>query len=79
MQVLNTQRLKFPSLAPVKDLRQDEQIKVLILYDGSENSDVALDDLSRAGLPHGVKALALVTDVCLPSSPEDINKAVADR
>jgi len=79
VQVLNTQRLKFPSLAPLKDLRQDEKIKVLIVYDGSENSDVALDDLSRAGLPRGVEALALVTDVCLPSSPEDINRAVAER
>jgi nucleotide-binding universal stress UspA family protein len=79
VQVLNTQKLKFPSLAPLKDLRQDEKVKVLIVYDGSENSDVALDDLSRAGLPHGVEALALVTDVCLPSSPEDINRAVADR
>ncbi len=79
MQVLNTQRLKVPSLAPLEDLRQDEKIKVLIVYDGSENSDVALDDLSRAGLPHGVEALALVTDVCLPSSPEEINRAVADR
>ena len=79
MQVLNTQRLKFPSLAPLKDLRHDEKIKVLIVYDGSENSFIALDDLSRAGLPHGVEVLALVTDVCLPSSPEDINRAVADR
>jgi nucleotide-binding universal stress UspA family protein len=79
VQVLNIKRLKFPSLAQLKDLRQDEKIKVLIVYDGSENSDVALDDLSRAGLPHGVEALALVTDVCLPSSPEDINRAVAER
>jgi nucleotide-binding universal stress UspA family protein len=79
MQVLNTQRLKVPSLAPLKDLRPEEKIKVLIVYDGSKNSDVALDDLSRAGLPDGVEALALVTDVCLASSPEDINRAVADR
>src|SRR6185312_892517 len=62
-----------------KDLRQDEKIKVLIVYDGSENSEVALDDISRAGLPRGVEALALVTDVCLPSSPEEINRAVTDR
>jgi len=60
-------------------LRPDKKIKVLIVYDGSENSDVALDDLSRAGLPRGVEALALVTDACLPSSPEEINRAVADR
>lgn len=79
MQVLNTQRFNVPSLAPLKDVREDEKVKVLIVCDGSENSDVALDDLSRAGLPHGVEALALVTGVCLTSSPEDISRAVADR
>jgi nucleotide-binding universal stress UspA family protein len=79
VQVFNTQRLKFPSLAAQRDLRPEKKIKVLIVYDGSENSDVALDDLNRAGLPHGVEALALVTDVCLPSSPEEIDRAVAER
>jgi nucleotide-binding universal stress UspA family protein len=79
MQLLKTENSKRPSLVSVKDLHQDEKIKVLIVYDGSENAEVALDDLSRAGLPHGVEALALITDVFLPSSPEDINRAVAER
>ena len=79
MQLLRTENFKRPSLASLKDLHRDEKIKILIVYDGSENAEVALDDLSRAGLPHGVEALALVTDVCLPSSPEDINRAVAER
>jgi nucleotide-binding universal stress UspA family protein len=79
MQLLKTENFKRPSLASLKGLHQDEKIKVLIVYDGSENSEAALDDLSRAGLPGGVEALAVVTDVCLPSSPEDISRAVADR
>ena len=79
MQLLKTENFKRPSLASLKDLHQDEKIKVLIVYDGSENSDVALDDLSRAGVPGGVEALVVVTDVCLPSSPEDISRIVADR
>lgn len=79
MQLLKTENFKRPSLASIKDLHQDERIKVLIVYDGSENAEAALDDLSRAGLPDGVEALAVVTDVCLPSSPEDISRTVADR
>jgi nucleotide-binding universal stress UspA family protein len=79
MQLLKTENLKRPSLVSIKDLHQDEKIKVLIVYDGSENAEAALDDLSRAGLPGGVEALAVVTDVCLPSSPEDISRTVADR
>ena len=79
MQLLKTENFKHSSLAPLKDLRVDQKIKVLIVYDGSENAEIALDDLKRAGLPRGAEALALVTDVCLPSSPEDINRAVADR
>jgi nucleotide-binding universal stress UspA family protein len=79
MQLLKTENFKRPSLASLKDLHQDEKIKVLIVYDGSENSEAALDDLSRAGLPGGVEALVVVTDVCLPSSPEDISRTVADR
>src|ERR1043165_5977304 len=79
MQLLKTENLKRPSLVSIKDLHQDEKIKVLIVYDGSENAEAALDDLSRAGLPGGVEALVVVTDVCLPSSPEDISRTVADR
>jgi len=79
MQLVKTENFKRPSLSPLKDLRLDKKMKVLIVYDGSENAEIALDDLNRAGLPRGVQTLALVTDVCLPSSPEDINRAVADR
>ena len=79
MQLLKTENFKRPSLASLKDLRQDEKIKILIVYDGSENAEVALDDLSKAGLPGGVDALVVVTDVTLPSSPEDISRTVADR
>ena len=79
MQLLKTENFKRPTLASLKDLHQDEKIKVLIVYDGSENAEAALDDLSRAGLPGGVEALVVVTDVCLPSSPEDISRTVADR
>ena len=79
MQLLKTENFKRPSLASLKDLHQDEKIKVLIFYDGSENAEAALDDLSRAGLPRRVEALVVVTDVCLPSSPEDISRTVADR
>jgi nucleotide-binding universal stress UspA family protein len=79
VQVLKSENFKRRLLTPLKDLHLDEKIKILILYDGSENAEVALDDLSRAGLPGGVEALVVVTDVCLPSSPEDISRAVADR
>ena len=79
MQAIKAENFKRPSLAPLTHLHQDEKIKLLIVYDGSENAEVALDELTRAGLPRGVEALAFVTDVCLPSSPEDISRAVADR
>jgi nucleotide-binding universal stress UspA family protein len=79
MQLLKTENFKRPSLASLKEWHQDEKIKVLIVYDGSKNSEAALDDLSRAGLPGGVEALVVATDVCLPSSPEDISRTVADR
>ena len=44
-----------------------ERMKILIGYDGSECSDAALDDLSRAGLPREAEARVLaVADVLLP-------------
>jgi nucleotide-binding universal stress UspA family protein len=78
VQLVKAESFKRSSLA-LPDLYQDQKIKVLVLYDGSENAEAALDDLSRAGLPSGVEALVVVTDVCLPSSPADISRAVADR
>ena len=45
----------------------DEPVKLLIAYDGSSCADAALDDLSRAGLPHAAEVLVLsVADVLLP-------------
>ncbi len=59
--------------------RDRKTIKVLIPYDGSENSDVALSELRRAGLPEQFDALVAVTNVWLPSSPYEITKAVSAR
>jgi nucleotide-binding universal stress UspA family protein len=42
-----------------------EKMKILIGYDGTEGSDLALDDLRRAGLPR--EAEALVVSVAEPS------------
>lgn len=79
MQLLKAEKFKRSSPSPLNDLHLDKKIKVLIVYDGSENAEAELDDLRKAGLPNGVEALLVVTDVCLPSSPEDISRAVADR
>ena len=56
-----------------------KRIKVLIPYDGSENADVALNELRRAGLPKQFDAFVEVTHVWLPSSPYEITKAVSAR
>jgi hypothetical protein len=56
-----------------------KSIKILVPCDGSENSDVALSELRRAGLPREVHALVAVTHVWLPSSPDEITKAVSAR
>ena len=55
------------------------KLKVFIPYDGSESSDTALDNLSRAGLPEGIEALVAVTQVWLPLSPHEITHAVSAR
>lgn len=45
----------------------NEQMKILIAYDGSDCADAALDDLRRAGLPRVAEALVVsVADVFLP-------------
>ena len=53
-----------------------ERLRILICYDGSENSDAALQDLALAGLPDSVDALVVsVADVFLAppiQNPEDI-------
>ena len=68
-----------PSRA-ISDARdQDKGIKVLIPYDGSENAEMALDDLKRAGLPQALDAIVAVTNVWLPLSPYEITRAVSAR
>lgn len=47
-------------------------MKLLIAYDGSNCSEAALDDLSRAGLPDTGEALVIsVAEVWLPPPPEN--------
>lgn len=46
--------------------------KILLAYDGSECADVAIDDLSRAGLPEEADALVVsVAEVWLPPPTDD--------
>src|ERR1044072_8343766 len=58
---------------------QEKNLRVLIPYDGSETAEATLKDLSNAGLPSGLEALITVTQVCLPSSPYEITRAVSAR
>jgi len=58
---------------------QARTIKVLIPYDGSESTEIALDDLRRAGLPQALDAIVAVTNVWLPLSPYEITRAVSAR
>lgn len=47
-------------------------MKILIAYDGSECSDIALDELERAGLPSQAEVLVLsLADVFLPVLTDD--------
>jgi nucleotide-binding universal stress UspA family protein len=58
---------------------QEKRLRVLIPYDGSETAEATLNDLSKAALPPELDALITVTQVCLPSSPYEITKAVSAR
>lgn len=58
---------------------QNKSIKVLIPYDGSQNADVALSELRRAGLPQALDVIVAVTSVWLPLSPYEITRAVSAR
>jgi nucleotide-binding universal stress UspA family protein len=58
---------------------QNQTLRVFIPYDGSETSDAVLHNLKRAGLPQELEALVAVTQVWLPSSPEEITRAVDAR
>ncbi len=55
-------------------------MKILIPYDGSQNAENALRDLSEAGLPPGRhEVLIVVTDVWLPETAEEFERARAAR
>ena len=56
-----------------------QTLRVFIPYDGSETSEAVLNNLTRAGLPQELEALVAVTQVWLPSSPEEITGAVNAR
>lgn len=75
----NEQSFARPSHATYEAQDQDKGIKVLIPYDGSESAELAFDDLRRAGLPQALDAIVAVTNVWLPLSPYEINRAVSAR
>ena len=53
-------------------------MKILIAYDGSECSDIALEDLLRAGLPQDIEALVMsMADVFLPLASDEENDNTA--
>lgn len=58
---------------------EEKRLRVLIPYDGSETAEATLKDLSNAALPPELDALITVTQVCLPSSPYEITRAVSAR
>ena len=63
----------------VSTAAQEQRLRVLIPYDGSETAEATLKDLSRAGLPAEFDALIAITEVWLPSSPYEITSAVSAR
>ncbi len=75
----NEQSFARPSHAMSDAQDQNKGIKVLIPYDGSENAEMALHDLRRAGLPQKLDAIVAVTNVWLPLSPYEITRAVSAR
>ena len=80
MQVIeNVRSSERSSRALPNVLDKNKRARVLIAYDGSQSAQTALEDLKRAGLPENLDVLLAVTDVCLPSSPYEISRAVAAR
>lgn len=75
----NVQRWERSSQSKRPSLDQGIRTKVIIPYDGSENGEAALDNLSTAGLPPDLQVLVAVTHVWLPLSPYDITRAVSAR
>jgi nucleotide-binding universal stress UspA family protein len=75
----NEQNLQRSSRAMPTSALKNGKLKVFIPYDGSESSETALDNLTRAGLPQEIEALVAVTQVWLPLSPYEITHAVSAR
>ena len=75
-QIAKTERKHAMVLTPAV---QEKRLRVLIPYDGSETAEATLKDLSKAALPPELDALITVTQVCLPSSPYEITRAVSAR
>jgi len=75
-QIAKTERKHAMVLTPAA---QETRFRVLIPYDGSETAEATLKDLSKAALPPELDALITVTQVCLPSSPYEITRAVSAR
>jgi nucleotide-binding universal stress UspA family protein len=75
-QIAKTERKHAMAPAPAA---QEKRLRVLIPYDGSETAAATLKDLSKAALPPDLDALITVTQVCLPSSPYEITRAVNAR
>jgi len=75
-QIAKTERKHAMVLTPAA---QEKRLRVLIPYDGSETAEATLKDLSKAALPPELDALITVTQVCLPSSPYEITRAVSAR
>lgn len=53
-------------------------MKLFIPYDGSKSSDIALNDLWKAGLAENHQALLSITDVWLSSSPNEFSQEVSE-
>ena len=75
----NEQTLARPSQVVSNATAEVKRTKVLIPYDGSENTETALADLDRAGLPRSLDVIAVVTDVWMPLSPYELSRAVSAR
>lgn len=75
----NEQSLERASRVMPTSTLENGKLRVFIPYDGSESSDMALDNLRRAGLPQELETLVAVTQVWLPLSPYEITHAVSAR
>ena len=57
----------------------DKVLKLLIGFDGSVSSEIALAELKRAGMPRSVEALVLsIADVIPPADAEVVDQPEAD-